>query len=43
MISFEFDTYREPQMMVTKEREEKNPLVMKKNLKIKKYIRRRKK
>jgi hypothetical protein len=26
MISFEFDNYTEPEMMVTKERDEKNPL-----------------
>jgi hypothetical protein len=27
MISFEFDNYQEPEMMVAKERDEKNPLV----------------
>ena len=26
MISFEFDNYQEPEMMVAKERDEKNPL-----------------
>jgi hypothetical protein len=43
MISFEFDNYTEPQMMVTKEREETSPLGMKKNSKLKRYLRKRKK
>ena len=44
MISFEFDNYTEPQMMVTKEQEESSPLVMKtKKSKFKKYLKNRKK
>jgi hypothetical protein len=44
MISFEFDNYTEPQMMVTKEHEESSPLVMKtKKSKLKRYLKKRKK
>ena len=44
MISFEFDYYTEPEMMVTKEQEESSPLVMKtKKSKFKRYLKKRKK